>query len=64
MNINKRAKKSHYPKLESGDMSEFLWFIKKGYKDRFSLETHKVEDENKGLYIVDGSSHPIKGFAT
>ena len=41
--------------------------VKKGYKDSFSMETHKVEDINRGLYTVDGSLHtrkdlqPVKG---
>ena len=32
----------------------------KGYKDSFSLEKHKIEDKDKGLYKVDGSFHPRK----
>ncbi len=41
--------------------------MKKGYKDTFSIETHKVEDVNRGLHTVDGSLHtrkdlqPVKG---
>ncbi len=34
--------------------------LKKGYKDSFSMETHKVEDVNRGLYTVDGSFHTRK----
>ena len=32
----------------------------KGYKDSFSLEIHKVEDKDKGVYKVDGAFHPRK----
>jgi len=34
--------------------------VKKGYKDSFSMETHKVEEVNRGLYTVDGSLHTRK----
>ena len=34
--------------------------MKKGYKDSFSVETHKVEEVNRGLYTVDGSLHTRK----
>ncbi len=34
--------------------------VKQGYKDSFSMETHKVEDVNRGLYTVDGSLHTRK----
>ena len=34
--------------------------VHKGYKDSFSMERHKVEDKNRGLYTVDGSLHPRK----
>jgi transposase InsO family protein len=63
MNIHKRAKKkSNYPKLEIGDNVRVPVIHKqhKGYKDSFSMETHKVEDINRGLYTVDGSLHPRK----
>ena len=62
MNINKRAKKGTYPKLEIGDNVRVpvIHKIKKGYKDSFSMEIHKLEDKNKGLYTVDGSLHPRK----
>ena len=63
MNIHKRAKKkSNYPKLEIGDNVRVpvINKVKKGYKDSFSMETHKVEDVNRGLYTVDGSLHPRK----
>ena len=63
MNISKRAKKkSNYPKLEIGDNVRVpvINKVKKGYKDSFSMEMHKVEDVNRGLYTVDGSLHPRK----
>jgi hypothetical protein len=63
MNISKRAKKkSNYPKLEIGDNVRVpvINKVKKGYKDSFSMETHKVEDVNRGLYTVDGSLHTRK----
>ncbi len=63
MNINKRAKKKgNYPKLEIGDNVRVpvIKKVKKGYKDSFSMETHKVEDVNRGLYTVDGSLHTRK----
>jgi hypothetical protein len=63
MNISNRAKtKSNYPKLE-------IWYnvrvpvidnVNKRYKDSFSMETHKVEDVNRGLYTVDDSLHTRK----
>ena len=61
-NISKRAKKGTYPKLEVGDNVRVPVIHKqhKGYKDSFSMETHKIEDVNKGLYTVDGSFHPRK----
>jgi hypothetical protein len=34
--------------------------VKKRCKDSFSMETHKVEDVNGGLYAVDGSLHTRK----
>ena len=62
MNITKRAKKGTYPKLEVGDNVRVpvIHKQKKGYKDSFSMEMHKIEDVNKGLYTVDGSLHPRK----
>ena len=62
MNINKRAKKGTYPKLEIGDNVRVpvIHKVKKGYKDSFSMEIHKLEDKNRGLYTVDGSLHPRK----
>ena len=62
MNINKRAKKGTYPKLEIGDNVRVpvIHKIKKGYKDSFSMEIHKLEDKNRGLYTVNGSLHPRK----
>jgi len=62
MNITKRAKKGTYPKLEVGDNVRVpvINKQKKGYKDSFSMEMHKIEDVNKGLYTVDGSLHPRK----
>ena len=63
MNINNRAKKkNNYPKLEVGDNVRVpvIHKVKKGYKDSFSMETHKIEDVNRGLYTVDGSLHPRK----
>jgi hypothetical protein len=63
MNISKREeKKSNYPKLEIGDNVRVpvINKVKKGYKDSFSMETHKVENVNGGLYTVDGSLHPRK----
>ncbi len=32
----------------------------KGDKDQSSMETHKVEKTNRGLYTVDGSLDPRK----
>ncbi len=32
----------------------------KGYQDSFSMEIHKLENKNRGLYIVDGLLHPRK----
>jgi hypothetical protein len=62
MNISKRAKKGTYPKLEVGDNVRVpvIHKQKKGYKDSFSMEIHKLEDKNRGLYTVDGSIHPRK----
>jgi len=62
MNISKRAKKGTYPKLEVGDNVRVpvIHKQKKGYKDNFSMEMHKIEDVNRGLYTVDGSLHPRK----
>ena len=63
MNINKRAKlKSNYPKLEVGDNVRVpvINKVHKGYKDQFSMEIHKVDNVNRGLYTVDGSIHPRK----
>ena len=62
MNISKRAKKGTYPKLEVGDNVRVpvIHKQKKGYKDSFSMEMHKIEDVNRGLYTVDGSLHPRK----
>ena len=62
MNITKRAKKGTYPKLEVGDNVRVpvIHKQKKGYKDSFSMEMHKIEDVNRGLYTVDGSLHPRK----
>ena len=62
MNINKRAKKGKYPKLEVGDSVRVpvINKVHKGYKDQFSMEIHKVEKTNRGLYTVDGSLHPRK----
>ena len=34
--------------------------VTKDIKIVFSLEIHKVEDKDKGLYKVDGSFHPRK----
>ena len=57
MNINDRAKKkNNYPKLEVGDnvrvpvIHNFESQGKKGYKDSFSMKTHKIEDVNRGLH--------------
>jgi len=62
MNITKKAKKGTYPKLEVGDNVRVpvIHKQKKGYKDSFSMEMHKIEDVNRGLYTVDGSLHPRK----
>ena len=62
MNISKKAKKGKYPKLEVGDNVRVpvINKIHKGYKDQFSMEIHKVEEKNRGLYTVDGSLHPRK----
>ena len=50
------------PKLEVGDNVRVPIVHKdhKGYKDSFSMKTHKIEDVNKGLYTVDGSFHSRK----
>ncbi len=55
MNITKRAKKGTYPKLEVGDNVRVPVIHKqhKGYKDSFSMETHRIEDVNRGLYTVE-----------
>ncbi len=34
--------------------------VHKGYKDSFSMEIHKLEDKNRGLYTVNGILHPRK----
>ena len=62
MNIDKRAKKGTYPVLNIGDDVRVPVIHKqhKGYKDSFSMEVHKVEDKNRGLYTVDGLLHPRK----
>ena len=62
VNIGKRAKKGTYPILNIGDDVRVPVIHKqhKGYKDNFSMEVHKVEDKNRGLYTVDGSLHPRK----
>ncbi len=64
MNISKRAKKKkgNYPKLAIGDNVRVPVFkkVKKGYKDSSSIETHKVEEVNRGLHTVDGSLHSRK----
>ncbi len=63
MNINKEKKnRGNYPKLEIGHNVRVPVIHKqhKGYKDSFSMETHKVEDTSRGLYTVDGSLHPRK----
>ncbi len=67
MNISKRARqKGNYPKLDIGDNVRVpvINKVKKGYKDSFSMETHKVEDVSRGLFTVDGSLHPRKRFTT
>ena len=60
--FTKSKKKSDYPKLEIGDNVRVpvINKVKKGYKDSFSLETHNVEDGNRGLYTVDGALHTRK----
>ncbi len=52
--ITKRAKKGTYPKLEVGDNVRVPVIHKqqKGYKDSFSMETHRIEDVNRGLYTI------------
>jgi hypothetical protein len=62
MNISKRAKKGTYPILNIEDNVRVPVIHKqhKGYKDSFSMEVHKVDDKNRGLYAVDGSLHPRK----
>jgi hypothetical protein len=62
MNISKRAKKGNYPKINIGDdvRVPVVHAYHKGYKDSFSIEIHKVEDKDKGLYKVDGMFHPRK----
>ena len=59
-NISKRAKSGKYPKLEVGDDVRVPVINNKGYKDSFSMEVHKVEEKNRGLYKVDGFLHPRK----
>ncbi len=57
MNISKRAKtkKGTHPVLNIGADVRVPIINKqyKGYKDSFSREMHKVEDNNRGLYTVD-----------
>ncbi len=55
-------KKNNYPKLEISDnvRAPVINKVKKGYKDSFSKETHKVDDVTRGLYTVDGSLHTRK----
>ncbi len=63
MKISKGAKKKgNYPKLEMEDNVRVpvINKVNKGYKDSFSMETHKIEDSNRGVYTVDGSLHPRK----
>jgi hypothetical protein len=62
LNIDKRAQKGAYPVLNIGDdvRVPVIHKVHKGYKDSFSMEIHKVEDKNRGLYTVDGSLHPRK----
>ncbi len=57
-----------YPKLEVGDDLRVPvindkgspMIHDKGYKVSFSMEAHKVEENNKGLYKVDGFLHSRK----
>jgi hypothetical protein len=62
MNISKRAKRGTYPVLNIGDdvRVPIIHKVHKGYEDSFSMEVHKVEDKNRGLYTVDDSLHPRK----
>jgi hypothetical protein len=62
MNISKKAKKGTYPALEVGDNVRVpvINKVHKGYKDSFSMEVHKIEEKNRGLYKVDGFLHPRK----
>ena len=62
MNINKKANKGKYPELEVGDNVRVpvINKVHKGYKDSFSMEVHKIEEKNRGLYKVDGFLHPRK----
>ncbi len=59
MNINKEQKKEHILFLNIGNDVRVPAIHKqhKWCKDSFSLEMHKVEDKNRGLYTVDGSLH-------
>ncbi len=34
--------------------------VHKGYKDQFSMETHKIDEINRGLYKVNGVIYPRK----
>ena len=62
ININNKAKKGTYPTLEVGDNVRVpvINKVQKGYKNSFSMEIHKVEEKNRGIYKVDGFLHPRK----
>ncbi len=62
ININKRAKKSNYPKLEIGHNVRVpvLHKIHSGYKDSLVRKLKNVENINRGSNTVDGSLNPRK----
>ena len=64
MNISKKAHKKvgTYPKIEVGDSVRVpvINKVHKGYKDSFSMEIHKVDEIDRGLYKVNGTIHPRK----
>jgi hypothetical protein len=66
IHISKKAhqKVGTYSKIKVGDNVRvpFINKVHKGYKDQFSMETHKVDEINRGLYEVNGVIHPRKDF--
>jgi hypothetical protein len=62
ININKRAKKRNYPKLEIGHNVRVpvLHKIHSGTKTVLVRKLKNVENINRGSYTVDGSLNPRK----